>query len=214
MKKELRIVNTGYGIEIKQIPIECPYCYHAQMPSMYSAFKTDGSAHFIFCVCTNSHCRHAFIILYDNLNQKFSNIKQAALKVKEFNKIIKELSPLFCEIYNEAYSAEQMGLNQIMGVGYRKALEFLIKDYLISTHPEKEEEIKNKFLGRCINDDVADQNIKDIVKRATWLGNDETHYIRKWRDKDVSHLKGLIDLCLHWIEAEINTKKILEEMPE
>lgn len=36
----------------------------------------------------------------------------------------------------------------------------------------------------------------------------------EWEDKDVSHLKALIDLCLHWIEAEISTRKLLEDMPE
>ena len=131
-----------------------------------------------------------------------------------FDKIIEEVSPSFCEIYNQAYAAEQMDLDQVCGVGYRKALEFLIKDYLISLNPDKEDKIKNKLLGNCIKDDVTDTNIKIVSERAAWLGNDETHYVRKWDGKDVSHLKGLINLCLHWIEAEIKTKKILSEMPE
>jgi hypothetical protein len=141
-------------------------------------------------------------------------MKQASLKVIEFNVVIKELSQSFYEIYNQAFAAEQMGLDQVCGVGYRKALEFLIKDYLISLNPDKGDKIKNKFLGNCIKDDVTDTNIKIVAERAAWLGNDETHYVRKWDSKDVSHLKGLINLCLHWIEAEVNTKKILAEMPE
>lgn len=107
-----------------------------------------------------------------------------------------------------------MKLSQIMGVGYRKALEFLIKDYLISLHPDKDASIKAKLLGRCISDDINDIKIKSVAERATWIGNDETHYVRKWEDKDVSHLKALIDLCLHWIEAEISTRKLLENMPD
>jgi len=106
-----------------------------------------------------------------------------------------------------------MGLDQITGVGYRKALEFLIKDYLISLNPDKEEKIKKKSLGNCIKDGVTDSHIKAVAERAVWLGNDETHYVRKWEDKDVSNLKDLIDLCIHWIEAEIKTKRMLDEMP-
>ena len=63
--------------------------------------------------------------------QKFCPL---ALPEKEpLSDIISELSPNFCEIYNQAYIAEQTNLMQICGTGYRKSLEFLIKDYLIST---------------------------------------------------------------------------------
>lgn len=31
--------------------------------------------------------------------------------------------------------------------------------------------------------------------------------------KEVSHLKQIIELCIHWIEAEIATKKLIKEMP-
>lgn len=29
------------------------------------------------------------------------------------------------------------------------------------------------------------------MERAAWLGNDETHYVRKWPEKDVKDLKSL-----------------------
>ena len=69
-------------------------------------------------------------------------------------------------------------------------------------------------MGSCINEDVSDERIKQVAKRATWLGNDETHYVRKWEDKDVKDLVSLIDLTIRWIESEIETKKLLESMPE
>lgn len=213
MKDKIAIINTGSLIEVNQTPIECPYCHQAQIPAMQVAFQREDGKYFIFCACMNAHCKFVFIVLYDHSIRSFSQIKQASLKEKEFNKEIKELSQSFCEIYNQAFSSEQMELDQITGVGYRKALEFLIKDYLISLHPDKEENIKKKFLGNCIKDDVTDSHIKAVAERAVWLGNDETHYVRKWEDKDVSHLKDLIDLCIHWIEAEIKTKRMLDEMP-
>ena len=213
MKKSVSVVNERQTIEVNLVPIECPYCHQNQIPSLQVAFLSGKGAYFIFCVCTNSHCGMAFNILYSSYSQEFRQMKQASLKKKEFNKEIKELSQSFCEIYNQAYYSEQMGLDQITGVGYRKALEFLIKDYLISIHPDKEEEIKKKFLSTCIKEDVTDPHIKNVAERAVWLGNDETHYVRKWEDKDVSHLKDLIDLCIHWIEAEIKPKRMLDEMP-
>lgn len=214
MEKYLSIVNKDHGIMVKQLPMECPYCHLSQIPSMHTAFLSSRRDFFIFCVCANLHCGTAFNVMYNSDVEKYTPIKQALLKTKEFNDVIKEISPLFCEIYNQAYSSEQMELDQICGVGYRKALEFLIKDYLISLYPDNKSEIINKFLGKCIKENIADTRIKTVAERAAWLGNDETHYVRKWENKDVSHLKGLIDLCLHWIEAEINHKQILEEMPE
>ena len=100
------------------------------------------------------------------------------------------------------------------GVGYRKALEFLIKDYLIRKHPKDEAAIKAKPLGRCIDDDVEDPKTKAVAKRATWLGNDETHYRRLWLDKDLSDLKRLIELVLYWIEAEHLTEEAFQSMPD
>lgn len=49
------------------------------------------------------------------------DIIQAKLKSRGFNDEVEKLSPSFVQIYNEAYSAEQMKLSQITGVGYRKA---------------------------------------------------------------------------------------------
>ena len=70
-----------------------------------------------------------------------------------------------------------------------------------------------KFLNNCIQDNVQNENIKNVAKRAVWLGNDETHYIRKWADKDVNHLKQLIELTIKWIESEVETERVLQEIP-
>jgi hypothetical protein len=61
---------------------------------------------------------------------------------------------------------------------------------------------------------VKSEQIKEIAKRAAWLGNDETHYVRKWEDKDLKDLKKLISLTLHWIEVETLTLEVIADMPE
>lgn len=215
MKKIITVLNTRSSLDIEKLSIKCPYCHKDQVPEMYAALQYKSSKeHFILCECSNSDCQMPFNVLYNTISRQFSNIQQSTQIAREFSDIIKDVSPKFCDIYNEAYAAEQMGLGQITGVGYRKALEFLIKDYLISLDNDHEEEILKKRLGKCIESYVTEPKIKDVAKRAVWIGNDETHYIRKWEDKDITHLKALIDLCLYWIEAEIKTKKMLEEMPE
>jgi hypothetical protein len=54
--------------------------------------------------------------------------------------------------------------------------------------------------------------VKACAKRAAWLGNDETHYVRKWTDKDVRDLKILITLTINWINNVLLTRKYTAEM--
>jgi len=132
----------------------------------------------------------------------------------EFSEYVSGVSKEFVEIYNQANQAETMGLLEISGIGYRKFLEFLIKDYLISklkTEPEKEV-IKKKPLGDCIKQNVDDPRIKKVAERAVWIGNDETHYLRKHEGKDISDLKALIDLTIRWIEMIEMTAKYTKEI--
>ena len=74
------------------------------------------------------------------------------------------------------------------------------------------ETIKTTSLGQCIKDWVDDPKIKASAKRATWLGNDETHYSRKWEDKDLEDLKVLLKLTTNWIESSLLTKRYEGEM--
>ena len=129
------------------------------------------------------------------------------------SRTIETLSPAFAAIYGEAEEAELRGLALVCGPGYRKALEFLIKDYIIKLHPSCAEEVKQMFLGKCIADFVTSDRIKQVASRAVWLGNDETHYLRKWEDKDLQDLKNLISLTVHWIEMEELTAETLKDMP-
>ena len=129
------------------------------------------------------------------------------MQSETFDKNIKNISESFEKIYNEAYHAEQYGLMKICGVGYRKALEFLIKDYAKYKNPEKKEEIENNFLGPCINVYLQNQNIKAMAKRAAWLGNDETHYIRK-RKTSIKDLKELIKITIVLIQTEQKKEEI------
>ena len=92
-------------------------------------------------------------------------------------------------------------------------MEFLIKEYLINQEPGNREVIEKKMLYPCIKDHVSDLRIKTVAERAVWLGNDETHYVRKWEGKNMEDLKRLIDLVVHWIEAEELTKAFELEMP-
>src|SRR5204862_3119246 len=98
-------------------------------------------------------------------------------------------------------------LDQIAGVGYRKALEFIVKDFIIKGDSKLGAVVEKMQLGACIEKHITDTNLKACAKRAAWLGNDETHYLRKWEGKDIDDLKKLIRLTVSWVETNLLTVK-------
>src|SRR5207249_6108225 len=95
---------------------------------------------------------------------------------------------------------ESYGLNQVCGVGYGKALEFLIKDYAKHENPNARAEIERASLSRCIERFISDDGIRNSSDVARWLRNDETHYLRKYAQADIGNLKRLIALTVALIE--------------
>ena len=65
-----------------------------------------------------------------------------------------------------------------------------------------------------IKEIIDNPRIKEIARRATWLGNDETHYFRKWDDKDLEDLKKLIQITVHFISMELGADKYIGEMAD
>lgn len=212
----MRQISTSEGTySIKGNPSECPFCHKSITPNFIFGYKNDRIIE-VFMSCPNHSCNKSFISYYQYNGEWIFNDKttNGELLGRNFSSTINEISPAFTNIFNQAYSAEQLDLKEICGVGYRKALEFLIKDFAIKSNPEHKEKIEKNLLGKCIEDYIDDIRIKNVAKRASWLGNDETHYIRKWEGKNLEDLKKLIDLTLHWIEIVLLTNSISDDMPE
>ncbi len=166
-------------------------------------------------MCPRRECQSIFIGYYVNRNGTYflTGTSKGTKQTREFPQTISDISPNFVKIYQQAEAAEQDGLAEICGVGYRKAIEFLVKDYAIKQNPGRQEEIQNKFLGNCIEEFVDDSRVKGVAKRAVWLGNDEAHYVRQWEGKNLEDLKALIRLTVHWLEMVSETERFEREMP-
>jgi hypothetical protein len=198
-------------------PNNCPFCHKTITPTFLYGHEKFSTLE-VLTVCPSHDCKRSFISYYElvqNQYFQFSGVTTIGNPIgKEFNNVIQTISENFVNIYNQAYSADQQNLNEICGVGYRKALEFLIKDYIISNKPADKEKVEKMPLAACIAEYIDDSRIKSVAKRAVWLGNDETHYVRKWDGKNLNDLKKLIDLTIHWIEMEVLTKSFEHEMPD
>ena len=225
-EKDLEIKKGDFYID--KIPDFCPLCDMEIKPLYRYAWENDkildDQRLYVIFLCPNEKCQNLFISYYRppgridrhtlDTNYYYIGSSPGGIRKRDFPEEITELSKKFSEIYNQAKEAEERRLREICGAGYRRALEFLIKEYLINKKVATRETIEKTRLGDCIENYIKDKRIKTCAKRAAWLGNDETHYIRKWGDKDLEDLKTLIQLTVNWIHNELLTKKYEKEMPD
>lgn len=203
-------------VQLDRDPDRCPICHvHVRPQSLVDVFSE--KLHRIQCVyrCPNSKCDELFIATYvwaSPSSAIFGFTAPLHYEPQKFSEEVSEVSPSFIKVYNQAMAAESHSLDQMVGIGLRKALEFLVKDFAIREKPEKAEDVKSAFLGRVINDYIEDKTVKALAARAAWLGNDETHYVRKWEDKDIKDLKALVKLTVNAVQNKLLGDKYIEDM--
>lgn len=213
--------NSGcISHHIEEINI-CPRCGAGILPVVLSSrifsISNDGASNCGVAVYLCKLCRRSFYAEYDfSLNgiESTNPITIAPITPprRDFGQMVTDVSPKFVETYYQAAAAETYELSEIAGMAYRRALEFLVKDYLIHTITDQREDIERKPLGQCINL-IDNKKLKACASRATWLGNDFTHYQRRFDEFEIDDLKGFIEATLHWISMELITEKALATDP-
>lgn len=208
--------QVHFSIDV--LPDRCPQCHTAVHPKLLSQHLSGNKDEaYLTLLCTSHRCLRPFVATYRQDFQRHQNYKlrftaPRTVAHSSFPESIRGVSPTFCKIAEQVESARAAGLDQLVGIGLRKALEFLVKDFSKSQHPERSEAIESMRLGKCIDDYISDPNVLQCAKRAAWLGNDETHYLRKWSDRDVNDLNLLVRLTTNWVDNFILTKKYVSEM--
>lgn len=207
---------------------KCSLCNaNINIEPIHECFVTENidnlNTHYhLYCFYVCQICKRGFIAEY-YLDKKYSetvnfgnatDIYPQKIESIKFDPLIEKTFPDFVTIYNDAYAAEQSGCFHVCGMGYRKALEFLVKEYLIFLNPNDTAKIENETLMSCIKNICKNENLKIVASRAAWLGNDECHFIRKFTEYDISDLKELLDVSLTWIEMELKTKNALQIMSQ
>lgn len=212
------LVYNDKEVEIEfSIPDICPRCHKGIAPyavdGVYyeNSNKSGKMSMLYYCQL----CKSCFMTTYDvhtvRDNRGYIEYKAYENGVSEpisyvgkiFSTYITGLSSKFVEIYNQSENAEALNLSHIAGMGYRKALEFLVKDFAIHQNPDKQNEIERTLLSNCIRDYIDNPKIQTLAERTAWLGNDETHYLKKHTDRDITDLKSFINACANYIEMEL-----------
>ncbi|WP_182006120.1 DUF4145 domain-containing protein [Priestia aryabhattai] len=214
--ENIKFINEENPIEEYhrlELPDTCPICSFGISPECILVHHKSHIITELLCGCPRHECGSLFFAVYkDDFHTELLRFYPYSKVNKKFPEEISEISSEFVTIYNQAHHAEQEGLDLICGVGYRKALEYLIKDFAIGNNSDDIEKIQKMPLQQCVQKYIDQSDIKDMAERAIWLGNDETHYVRKWGSKDIKDLKNLIDLTVYYLSMELKAKKYREEM--
>ena len=193
---------------------KCPMCHTAHSGSHLNAYiipktfdgyygREPGSVVYVASLC--EACEQVFLSAYakkdSDLHYTFIESIPELVETKEFDSRISAVFPRFVTIYQQAQKAEENHLDEICGMGYRKALECLIKDYLISFVGESRETIEKMELGNCIHNKIENPQIKKLAEKCAWLGNDFSHYVAK-HTEGLEALKELVEATVYYIGME------------
>lgn len=67
-------------------------------------------------------------------------------------------------------------------------------------------------LSQVVNTYFPNGKIKELITRATWIGNDFAHYETKHSDINLEDLKQLILLSASRIDESLKIKKYIEKV--
>lgn len=188
------------------VPRHCPYCGS----KTHSSYVTD--------VCLNYNsvdeyvsvawladcCSRIYIVNYlFNFNRQTLDFisHYPAQDPGPMPENMADISPRFVTLYSQARTAEGHEHYELAACGYRNAIEVLIKDFAIAVLGRDRKEVESKSLFKAIEDYLPKEliNTSDVVRI---LGNDNTHYLRKYEDIDFAELKNYLDIFMMQIEVQ------------
>lgn len=214
----IEISTKERDFRLDRFPDQCPRCHLSIDPiKVYQNIELEDRLELVFR-CPSQKCKRLFTTVYQRADSKGNYYTYAVSYPKTPPKTVvadelKTISPTFYEIYDQAMIADSYNLKQLVGIGLRKSLEFLIKDYCVTKHPNDKTEIKeNKKLSLLIKKYLEHRTLREIAEKTVWLGNDETHYQRQWETKDINDLKKLHQITQHYFLMEIEANKYISEM--
>ena len=200
--------NWNYNIEN---PSSCPHCHNGIEPISitFNSGKGPGTSMIVYSVwkCTFRECGRMFVAAHELLGQskyKFNGFLDGTPIGPHWPESILKLNSKFITTYMQALQAEYLGLDEISGMGFRKAIEYLVKDYLIQRNNTLQGTIEDNLLAKVIADNFIEPqeaDLKELLQRATWLGNDMTHYLKYHENFDIEDLKELIKLVMDEIHS-------------
>lgn len=198
----------------KIIPHECPICNWpgiqtiigwTQVHERMNRFRDLENFIVVVTMCEKCQelCSYELPILSNQVIQSANRIIPISNKTIDFPENVTKISERFVDVYNQASKAEEINLNEIAGMGYRKALEILVIDYLLNEKKVDKKTAEKMPLSQLI-DKIGNPRISNIAKASAWIGNDESHYFRSNPKYGIKDLKTWIKAFVYYIEMNLS----------
>lgn len=199
---DFRISNILYFSGPK--PKVCPHCGAYIEAHLVNLNKLDIDEMTIYLVILRSNCCNKHFFVTYRVSNRIGELLTVypSFKAEKLPDAIIEISPRFVELYNQAFFAEQNNFFELAGSGYRNSLEVLIKDYAIKELKEPENEVCKKKLFDAIGKYLPSIRLSNSADVVRVLGNDYTHYERKYDEIEFEILKRYLHIFINNIENE------------
>lgn len=193
-------------------PSICPHCGYSIDAKLIDKTYYDFDGNLLLlskCRCTNCEKSIFFADLYDSEQSDIAK-NVALFPSREFERFENErlmaISPRFVDMYNQAKQAEFHKSFELAAIGYRSALEILVKDFAIKELGKDEQEVANKKLFSAIGEYLQLDQLVATADVVRVLGNDFTHYKRKHPEFDFELLKDYMDIFISQIDVMYKVK--------
>ncbi len=192
-------------------PAVCPYCKTSvDAPLIDRSVTKVGIIYMLSASCKCTACGKEFFFTCFR-NKETSDIAENIciwpnVENTYKNEKLEEISERFIHLYNQALRAEANGDFELAGIGFRTALEHLVKDYAIKELKIDADEVSKKSLAYAIGEYLHQTELVNTADVVRIFGNDYTHYEEKHPEKDFKTLKAYMEIFLKLIETEYMIK--------
>ncbi len=217
MKKSVKIFDNSDHYVFKEIsfPAVCPFCLENTHPTfLYGHFNDDDAT--MFTAVFQDSCGGIFLGVYfidENTGEtSLEGVAPNNYRATDLPSDVQKLSPDFKEVFGQSEHAESLGLNRICGMGYRKAAEFLIKDYCVHLNPDAKDKIFEESLSQTIKR-IDDPRINNLSSKCRILGNDEVHTVIRY-EENLEQFKSFLLSLVYIVQADLASEKALHHCEE
>lgn len=219
MAKRIQFQNSpNQYMEIQALPDVCPHCGKRIAAKYINSFiKTSDDGNrtkaivYWFCNGCGEFFAATYFVNKDYPNNYVGYEDSVIPPIMEKTVLPAEVlsvSPGFAELFQQAERAKNEGMTDLAGMGFRKALECLLKDTLIYLGQD-ETQVEKMTIAGAIEAFADNPRLQRAATNARVIGNDYTHYKARYDGYDIETLRQLISITCHWVCMEIETENLV-----
>ena len=185
----------------------CPYCNFAVTYEFFPGFKDYMLQHVFVAQCPNCNNYSLFVSEKSEEEELILHNLIEPKTHKPLSENLKELSPAFCEIYEQTYLAKSNHLTKLIGIGFGKALEQLVHDYLVKVQNDKPKRnfAENIKMLKNFDDAVINLSLSKFVR------NDEIHPVKE-SNFTIDDLMEAVECIVVFFDSKYSTFKLQSKM--